>query len=66
MVNFTFLPLLISIERVSVSQSLKVKVQHRYCSTKGYFTPAFNKMDNSKITILVYDLLSQKFKIKSL
>ena len=43
-----------------------MKVQHRYRSTKGYFTAAFDNMDNKKITILVYDLLSQKFKIKSL
>jgi hypothetical protein len=43
-----------------------VKVQHRNRSTKGYFTAAFDNMDNRKITILLYDLLPQKFKIKSL
>jgi hypothetical protein len=42
------------------------KVQHRNRSTKSYFAAAFDNKDNRKITLLVYDLLSQKFKIKSL
>jgi hypothetical protein len=33
-VNFTFLPLSISIERISGSYNLMLKVQHRNCSIK--------------------------------
>lgn len=43
-----------------------VKAQHRNRSTKGYCAAVFDNMDNRKTTILVYDLLSRKFKIKSL